>query len=143
MQDLGTITRELYAGIDRRDWSVWDRLISPQVEAEAFGERQVGIVERRAFLDGWIRAFPDVAHRLDRVVVGADTVVLEVTHTGTHTGPLGEGEETIEPTGRTIAWPGCHILRFRDGLVVSNHLYEDRLDLLAQLGLMPEPARSS
>jgi len=134
-QDLETVTRELYAGIDRRDWAVWDRLVSPDAVAEAFGERQVGIAQCRAFLDGWVRAFPDVAHRIERLVAAGDTVVLEVTHTGTHTGPLGEGDETILPTGRTIAWPGCHVLRYRDGQVVSNHLYEDRLDLLSQLGV--------
>lgn len=140
MQDIEAIARELYEGIDRRDRAVWDRLVSADVEAVAFGERQVGNAECRAFLDGWIHAFPDVAHRLDRVIVSGDTVVLEVTQTGTHIGPLGDGAETIEATGRTIAWQGCHVLRFRDGKVVSNHLYEDRLDLLGQLGLMAVPA---
>jgi len=46
----------------------------------------------------------------------------------------------IPPTGRTMSTRFCMICRVRDGQAVSIHGYWDQLEMLEQLGLVPEPA---
>jgi hypothetical protein len=70
------------------------------------------------------------------------TVVSENVLAGTHTGPLRTPQGEVPATGRRVESHGIAVQRVRAGLVESEHLYFDQLDLLAQLGVLPEPAKA-
>jgi len=88
----------------------------------------------------WQRAFPDAGLTVHHEVVAGDTAVHEFTFEGTHTdtlvGPAGE----IPATNRHLVGRGVEVIRVADGKIVAFNLYFDQVQVLTQLGLMPEPA---
>ena len=85
-------------------------------------------------------AFPDGALAFGERVFTEDAAAVETVLTGTYTGPLSTPDGTIPPTGRPVKIRLLSILRIRDGLVASEHVYFNPLDMLTQLGLAPAPA---
>ena len=84
-------------------------------------------------------AFSEQRYEVHQVISEDDTVVIEATMHGRHTGDfLG-----IPPTGREVALRSIHIVRYRDGREVETWALQDRLGLMQQLGVIPEgpPAR--
>ncbi len=68
---------------------------------------------------------------------------VEATFEGTHTGVLhGADGRQIPPTGRHISVPLVEFYTFHGDEIATLHVYYDQVDLLTQLGLMPEPAAS-
>jgi steroid delta-isomerase-like uncharacterized protein len=57
--------------------------------------------------------------------------IMHATHTGSLRG--------LPPTGRRLSWPGCEFIEVREGMVQRVEGYFDRLRMLEQLGLMPQP----
>jgi uncharacterized protein (TIGR02246 family) len=94
----------------------------------------------REYTKGWLQGFPDAKLRDTNVIEAGDTIVEEGVFTGTHTGifptPMGD----IPPTGKPVEGNYVDIFVIRDGKVVSDHLFFDRLELMEQLGLAPAPA---
>jgi predicted ester cyclase len=84
----------------------------------------------------WV-AFPDGALRFGDQVLTEDAAATEVFFTGTHTGPLITPDGEVPPTGRTVRTTTVSMLRFRDGLIVSERVIGDEMDLPRQLGLVP------
>jgi ketosteroid isomerase-like protein len=61
---------------------------------------------------------------------------------GTNTGPLAlPTGRTLPPTGRQVRVRSCDVATVEDGLITSHRAYFDQLELLGQLGLLPEPAQ--
>ncbi|MGW2161661.1 ester cyclase [Nonomuraea sp. NPDC001699] len=85
--------------------------------------------------------FPDLRFTLWDTVAMGDTIATELTATGTHTGPyLTVGGEVLAATGRQITVRACWFWDLRDGLVSSQRLYYDQLEIYAQVGLrLPLP----
>ena len=72
-------------------------------------------------------------------VAGGDTVALEVTWNGTHTGPLTTAEGTIPASGKRQETPAAFVFVFvfvGDKIKASRH-YFDSLTLLKQIGAQP------
>ena len=92
----------------------------------------------RTWFDGWAKAFSDVRFVSSLVVEQDGTVAAEWIWRATHTGPLSmPGGSTIPPTGNVLEFPGVTILRVRDGRIVAARDYQDQVDSMIQLGLMP------
>ena len=89
---------------------------------------------------GWLRAFPDARITVRNQIAAGDTVVQEFTFEGVHRGTLQSPSGEIPATDRRMTGRGVQILRVRDGEVVDTRLYFDQVQVLTQLGLMPEPA---
>ena len=79
--------------------------------------------------------FSDRRWALHQVIADADTVVLDGTFRGRHTGAF----MGLAPTGRSVAFRQVHILRFQDGLVIEHWAVPDELDLARQLAAIPRP----
>ena len=80
-------------------------------------------------------AFSERRWELHQLIADHDTVVLDGTFHGRHTGPfLG-----LAPTSRSVAFRQVHILRFQDGLAIEHWAVPDELDLARQLGPIPGP----
>ena len=89
------------------------------------------------FLAGWIQASSDIRIVGSRYLDGGDTVVCTFTGVGTQDGPLGP----FPATGKAFALPLCEMWHFDSGgRVVGGDIYYDRVSLLTQLGLMPQPS---
>jgi steroid delta-isomerase-like uncharacterized protein len=92
------------------------------------------------FYRGWLDAFPDAHVEVNQLYIVDGSAIEEGTFTGTHHGVLHGPTGEIPPTGRPVAVDYIHVLRFRDSKHVSFDLMLDRLQMLEQLGLVPEPA---
>ena len=94
---------------------------------------------RDEFLAGWVGASSDIRIADPRYLDAGQTVVCTFTVAGTHDGPLGP----LPATGKAFALPLCEMWHFDSGgRVVGGDLYYDRVSLLAQLGLMPQPSQA-
>lgn len=74
-------------------------------------------------------AFPDARLDVRDVHVSDDVAVEEGTLTGTHDG--------VAHTGRAVSLHYVRVMRHRDGKNVSVSMMLDRLEMLEQLGLIP------
>ncbi len=98
----------------------------------------------RAFMGMWNEAFPDNEIAIACEHDAGSVVVQEGTFSGTHTGTLMTPDgEAIPATGRSIKAPYVDVFEVEGDQIVSERLYFDRVELLTQLGLMPEPAQAS
>jgi steroid delta-isomerase-like uncharacterized protein len=88
----------------------------------------------------WLRAFPDATLTVHSQVIAGESAVHEFTFEGTHdetlVGPAGE----IPATHRRLVGRGVESIKVQDGKIVQDHLYFDQVQVMTQLGLMPEPA---
>jgi steroid delta-isomerase-like uncharacterized protein len=88
----------------------------------------------------WLRAFPDAKLNVHKTLADGDSVVEEFTFEGTHKDTLVGPEGEIPATNRRVAGRGADLFRVEGGKIVEEHLYFDQVQVLTQLGLMPEPA---
>jgi steroid delta-isomerase-like uncharacterized protein len=91
----------------------------------------------------WLNAFPDAQITVHQEVVGDDWVAQRFTFAGTHTGTLASPDGDIAATGKSLSGRGASLTRFRDGKIVEDHLYYDQMEVLTQLGLVPEGAATA
>ena len=88
----------------------------------------------------WIEAFPDVHIDVQNTFIDGNVAIEESIIHGTHAGVFHTPMGDVPPTGKTVTGEYTGIFEFRDGKVVSQRLMFDRLNLLEQLGLLPEMA---
>jgi predicted ester cyclase len=107
---------------------------------EAPGVRLEGRDATVAYAMSWLNAFGDARTDVHNELVVGDWVVQEFVFSGTHTGPLQTPAGEVPPTNRQLRGRGVQIFRVEDGVVADTRLYFDQVDVMTQLGLMPEPA---
>jgi len=88
----------------------------------------------------WLRAFPDARITVHNELAAGDWVVQEFTFTGTHDGTLASPAGEIPATHKTLNGRGVQIFRVQGNTVADTRLYFDQVQVMTQLGLMPEPA---
>jgi steroid delta-isomerase-like uncharacterized protein len=88
----------------------------------------------------WLNAFPDARITVHHELVDGDWVVQEFTFSGTHEGTLMSPAGEIPATHKTLNGRGVQIFRVDGETVADTRLYFDQVDVLTQLGLMPETA---
>ena len=93
-----------------------------------------------AYAMSWLNAFEDGRLEVHNELVAGDWVVQEFVFAGTHTGTLSGPAGDIPATNRQLRGRGTQILRVENGVVVDTRLYFDQVDVMTQLGLMPEAA---
>jgi steroid delta-isomerase-like uncharacterized protein len=121
----------------------WDRAmasITPDFEYDevATGRKLRGAEAALEVWKGWAQAFPDSKGSFQGTHVSDDgTVVLELTWTGTHQGPLQTPKGPIAPTGRRIALRACAVVEVAGEKARAQRHYFDMATLLQQIGVMP------
>ena len=88
----------------------------------------------------WLNAFSDAQLVVDTVAVDGDWVAHTGVFKGTHDGTLASPDGDVPATGRRLEGRCSQFVRFQDGRSVEEHLYFDQMDIVTQLGLMPEAA---
>lgn len=120
----------------------WDRLrgaLAPDLVYDEIGSRRCldgpeGLVSA---YDGWKRAFPDSRGAVTKAFASGKSVTIEVTWSGSHTGPLVLGDRTIPPSGKPWTIAGAQVITVEDGKIKLFRQYFDLMSLLDQIGAMP------
>jgi steroid delta-isomerase-like uncharacterized protein len=143
MPQLEDLARTLFTALDARDYDRLEELVADDCDVVVPGFRGRG---PQAYID-WARpfcdAFPDLNHTVGALAEGGDTVAFELRVAGTHTEPLRTPAGDVPATGRAVDFHAGDVWQVNDGRIVALHVYFDQMELLGQLGLLPEPAATS
>ena len=111
-----------------------DAVITTPDEGEIKGREQIV-----AYLGKFIEAFPDLEWEPLAEHESGDTSIDEGWVVGTNTGPLpGPTGETLPPTGKRVRIRSVDIATVSGGQIVRHNFYFDQMDVLGQLGLLPD-----
>jgi predicted ester cyclase len=122
--------------LNNRDFEAYLSNQHPDVTITLPGGVQVhGRDQVRASMQVMFTAFPDGKLQFGDQVLADDAAATEVVFTGTHTGPLAMPAGEIPPTGRAVRTTTVSMLRFRNGMIISERVIGDELGLVRQLGV--------
>jgi predicted ester cyclase len=107
--------------------------------------RPVGREGLRIVGQSLLTTFPDIHFDIETSVVQGDTVMCEMTMTGTHLGEpqlrvLGGHLVGVPPTGRRVRQRQMHLFRIAAGEITEHRAVRDDLGLMEQLGLIQSTA---
>src|SRR5258708_29802989 len=124
------------------DWERFKAPLSSDAVYEEFGtQRRVQGPDAIAELSkGWRKAFPDAKGTITKAIESADTVVLEITWEGTHTGELVGAQGSIPATRKRVRVPAVQGWRFKGGKIAETKHYVAQMTMLAPRGVRPPPA---
>ncbi|MGZ4426555.1 MAG: ester cyclase [Nocardioidaceae bacterium] len=144
------MTREELERIDELHMRAWnEQNIDAFLEllADQFVWRDLTVPEpmttpeaARAYMLGWFTAFPDMRVTVTSRVVGEDAVAAEVEFTGTNSGRLSMGGTQLPPTQKSVTGRGAYFVKIREGKMTEFSTHPDVAGMMAQLGMLPEPA---
>jgi steroid delta-isomerase-like uncharacterized protein len=91
----------------------------------------------------WLRAFPDARITVTNELADGDWVAQEFTFEGTHDDTLSSPSGDIPATHKRLDGRGVQIFKVEGEVVTDTRLYFDQVDVMTQLGLMPEPVSAT
>ena len=112
-------------------WSEDAEMVAPAGRFE--GREQI-----LEFFKVFWNAFPDVRLEITRSIEDGGRAAAEGMLTGTQTGALPTPDGEIPPTGQRIELRWAAMYEVRGDQIASEHLYFDQVELMTQLGVMPE-----
>ena len=130
------LVMEHFAAESRHDYQATLATLADDIEYRMIPNDSLmrGKEEVTRYYDAWWTAFPDVTIDVKRVSAAGEWVIAESVSTATHLGPfLG-----VPATGRRVVSHVCTLIRVRDGKMVEETVYYDRLERLAQIGSVLE-----
>ncbi|MGH7547578.1 MAG: ester cyclase [Gemmatimonadales bacterium] len=123
-----------------KDWDAVRASITPDFvyDEVGTGRKVQGLDQVLALWRGWATALPDSKATFHSALVSGNTVVLEVTWRGTHTGPLEMPNGPIAATGKRIELRACNVIEIAAdrGKAKLQRQYFDMGTMLQQLGIM-------
>ena len=139
MGEARRLAEQHYKSInDDHDLSAANSVHSDDLEGYVPGAGSIrGAAAFEEFSKPFFEAFPDATMHPASWVETDDTVVVEGSFRGTHTGTLRSPDGDVPPTNKALDLKFVDIFRVADGKVVQHHVYFDRLDFAMQLGLTP------
>ena len=140
-QNVSTAT-SLYELWNARDFDRYAGMFTDDAEITIVGAGETfrGREGALRFAQMWADAFPDGRVQIDRVIADGDTIAVEHTGRGTHTGTLAGPAGEIPATGRQVTLQLCDVHELEGGKIRRFRTYFDTASLLGQLGLMPAQA---
>jgi len=120
-----------------KDWKAVRASVAPDViyDEIATGRRLQGVDQVMAVWQGWAKTFPDSRATFHSAIATGNTVVLEVTWNGTHTGPLETPTGTIAATGKRIEIRSCVVVELAGDKLKVERQYFDMATMLRQIGV--------
>ncbi len=124
-------------GYSKKDWNaVKASLTSDFVYDEVATQRKVkGVDQVITLWKGWATAFPDSKATFHDAFVSGNTVVLEVSWKGTHTGPLQTPNGSIAATNKKIDLRACNVIELAGEKAKLQRQYFDMATMMQQLGV--------
>ena len=137
--DLIQPARDSVSAFNNSDWGKYQELFTSDCLYDEVGtsRRLEGLDAIVSALKGWKEAMPDVKGTVTNAVSAGNTVTLEVTWKGTHTGPLQGPSGTVPATGKQQTTRSGWVLDFEGGKVKSSRHYFEMLAFMQQLGVLP------
>jgi predicted ester cyclase len=123
--------------IDTHDRGAIFDTYADDVEIRAPGTELDGRAAATAWIDVFLRGFPDLHHDILEAFEADNQIAAEIRFTGSHTGPLASPSGDIAATGKTVTLDYADIQRFAGERLQSEHVYFDQTAFLTQLGLLP------
>lgn len=119
-----------------RDYSLIPELCHPDqvLNHPEMGGDVVGLAILEQKIGEMVAAFPDMRFEPVDVVTEGDQVAVRFELTGVQTGWLGP----VKPSGKPIVQSGMAIYDMRDGKIQECRIREDLLQMLSQLGAVPD-----
>ncbi|HYK90415.1 MAG TPA: ester cyclase [Acidobacteriota bacterium] len=106
---------------------------SPHYDVEPLGDHYVGTEAVQGYYADLLRILPDLRIDIKKRHVAADSVVLELVVSGTHSSTW----QGIAPTGRRLELPLCAIFTFDAGdKIAGEKIYYDVYSVLIQMGVV-------
>lgn len=138
MLSIANVAKASVNAYNDKNWDKVRATLAPDClyDEVATNRRAKGIDETLAIWQGWAKALPDSKATFGHEFVMDNTVVLEITWRGTHTGPLPTPRGEIAPTGRTIELRACQVIEVSGERVKTVRQYFDMATLNQQLGVM-------
>ena len=125
---------------NERDFDKFASLVAPDFIFNEMPTGKVikGLEEFRQIWDIWTTAFPDnIGEIKNAFTADRDMVVLELSWSGTHQGPLATPDKEIPPTGKRFEnGAACQLVTVMNGKVTKINHYFDILTILTQLGVI-------
>ena len=145
MADNETLAREVYEAWNNRDWQASRDAMAPDgtIMMMGTGETFEGPDGAERYSTMWADGFPDGRITIDHIHSAGNSVVVEFTGTGTHTGTMQTSMGAFPATGRSLTLHLCDVLEFSNGKVTRQRSYMDTGSMMAQLGLMSGQAAAT
>lgn len=144
MTDARQVGAQFVEAFNAHDESRMRELNAEDAVFEAPGDvRLEGREPTTEYAMAWLRAFPDARLTVNNELVAGDWVVQEFTFEGTHEETLASPSGEIPATHKHLTGRGVQILRVEGDTVADTRLYFDQVQVMTQLGLMPEPAAAT
>jgi steroid delta-isomerase-like uncharacterized protein len=141
MADAREIGQRFIDAFNAHDEARIRELNSDNTVFEAPGDVKIqGREPATQYAMAWLNAFPDARINVNNELVAGDWVVQEFTFSGTHEGTLMSPAGEIPATHKTLNGRGVQVFRVEGETVADTRLYFDQVQVMTQLGLMPEPA---
>ncbi len=139
-QDIMGIARGIVDAFNQSDWERSRAALTANAVYNELGTQRSlkGPDDVIGALKGWKEAMPDVKGTVTNCVATGNTVTMEVTWTGTQTGPLVGAAGTIPPSGKSQTTPSAWVFEFDGEKVRESRHYFDMVTLLTQIGAMPQ-----
>jgi steroid delta-isomerase-like uncharacterized protein len=139
--DTNTTAAEFVEAFNAHDESRIRELNAENTVFEAPGDiRLDGREPATQYAMAWLNAFPDARITVNNQLVAGDWAVQEITFEGSHEGTLSGPGGDIPATHRHLTGRAVQIFQVADGAITDTRLYYDQVQVMTQLGLMPEPA---
>jgi steroid delta-isomerase-like uncharacterized protein len=137
-QDVIRAARGIVDAFNASDWeSCKAAMTLDSVYDEVATSRTLrGVGEVIPVWQGWKEAMPDVKGTVTNAYATGNTVVLEVTWKGTHTGPLPSPSGTVPATGKQQTTRAGWVMNFDGGKIKESRHYFDMLSFMQQLGIL-------
>ena len=132
----------------QRFWGVWeeenfvdliDELLAPDYVNHSPGmpDQLAGPEGVKAVVSMFRSGMPDLRVTIDEMIAEGDKVATRYTIEGTHEGDLFG----VPPTGRRVSIESITVERVSGGKIREHRRITDTLDMMQQLGVVPEPGR--
>ena len=132
------VARQSVEAFNADDWNQFRALHADDVvEEELATQRRIeGIDALLESNQGWKRAFPDARGEVTNAVESGDTAVLEITWSGTQSGPLEMPDGELQASNKRVEVRACQLFRVEGDRIVESRHYFDMTTLLQQVGAM-------
>jgi steroid delta-isomerase-like uncharacterized protein len=121
------------------DWERFKAALAPEGVYDEVGtsRRVEGVSDIIPCFQAWKAAMPDVTGSVTNAFATGNTVILEVTWKGTHTGALPGPKGAIPATGKQQTTRASWVMSFEGGKITESRHYFDMLSFMQQLGILP------
>lgn len=139
-QQAISLAREGVEAFSNSDWQRFKAALAPDAVYEelATGLRAQGPDQIVQAIQGWKQAFPDARGTITNIFAGGNSVCLEITWEGTHTGPMVGPGGTIPASHKRTKTSAVQVVTVEGGKVKLTRHYFDAMSLLQQIGAVPQ-----